>query len=278
MIIKQHSSKNEYCLSKSGHWVRNFTKPIVKAIDINDMNPLEDMKLIIDNEFKNNIKRYQTLELDNAPSKAVIIGDGYGFEQNLKLLEELPHDVMIIGVNGAFAKWQSQRRLDYYVVNNPYQECLYYYPQVIRSWPKCVASARTNPNFLEIYKGLLQVYAPVCGEHYSSFNTENFMCIDDYRSPICAAIVLSYKLRVRQLMLMSTLEMYKNERPGTEQLGNKLWIYPQQKTAHALIDANLYWLQKAKINVGYTETDPDYEFATYINATDLKRFFNDGQK
>ena len=57
-----------------------------------------------------------------------------------------------------------------------------------------------------------------------------------------------------------------------------LWIYPQQKIAHSLIDANLYWLKKAKIEVSYTETEPDYEFASYISVADLKKVFNDGQK
>ncbi len=278
MIIKNHPSKNEYCLSKSGHWVRNFTKPIVKPLDINEMNTPDDLKLIIENEFKNSLKRYQILDINSIHEKIIIIGDGYGFEKNIKLIEELPSDVTIIGVNGAFAKWQSQRRLNYYVVNNPYQECLYYYPQIIRSWPNCIASTRTLPHFLEVYKGFLQTYSPVIGESYSSFDKDNYVLIDDYRSPICAAIMLSYMFKVRKIVLMSTLELYKDERPGTELLNNNMWIYPQQKIAHALIDANLYWLQKAKISIGYTDTDPDYEFATYISVDSLKRFFDDGQK
>lgn len=278
MLIKNHVNKNEYCLSRSGHWVRNFTKPIIKPVDINDITPLNDIKLILENEFKNGLKKYQTLE-EGVHDKVVIIGDGYAFEESVKAIEELPPDVIVMGVNKSFAKWESQRRLNYYVVNNPYQECLYYYPQIIKTWPRCLASTRTNAHFLEVYKGSLYTYSPTTGDSYSGpcqATTNNL--IDDYRNAICAAVVLSYKFKVKKLVLMSTLEMYESERPGTGKVNDDLWIYPQQKMAHHLIDANLYWMQKAKINVGYTNSGLDYEFATYIKVADLKRFFNDGQK
>ena len=275
MIIKNHLNRNDYCLAKCGHWVRDFTKKIAKPCDINDITPLEDIKLIIENEFKNSLKRYQVAETNVTHDKVVIISDGYGFEKNVKLIEELSPDVIIIGVNGAFAKWKSERRLNYYIVNNPYQECLYYYPQIIRTWPKCIASTRTNPNFLDIYKGLLYVYSPTNGTSYSGITKEEYnFLIDDYRNPICAAIGLSYKYGVKKMLLMSTLEMYEKERPGSDIVKDGFWMYPQQKMAHALIDANLYWMKKAKIDVNYTDTEPDYEFATYINSGDIKRFFN----
>jgi hypothetical protein len=156
---------------------------------------------------------------------------------------------------------------------------LYYYPQLIKSWPKCIASTRTNAHFLEVYKGLLYTYSPTSGEVYSGpYTEENSVLIDDYRNAICAAVVLSYKFKVKKLALMSTLEMYTKERPGMDKVKDDLWVYPQQKVAHDLVDANLYWMQKAKINVAYTNSGLDYEFATYINVADLKRFFNDGQK
>lgn len=277
MIIKHHVNKNEYCLSRSGHWIRDFTKSVVTPADINDITPLEDMKLILDNEFKNSLKKYQTME-ETFHEKAIIIGDGYGFEDSIKAIEELSSDVVVIGVNKAFSRWKSARHLNYYVVNNPYQDCLYYYPQIVTTWPKCVASIRTYPHFLEVYRGLLCLYSPICGEIYSGPFKDNSFFIDDYRNAICAAIGLCYKFKVKKLMLMSTLEMYQDERAGTIPVKDGLWTYPQQKMAHDLIDANLYWMKKAKIDVGYTNSGLDYEFATYITLADLKRFFNDGQK
>lgn len=278
MIIKKHPNRNDYCLSKCGYWVRDFTKPIAKPIDINNMLSLEDMKLIIENEFKNSLKKYQPIE-ENMPShdNIIIIGDGYGFDRNLKAIESLPPNVVIIGVNGAFSKWKSQKRLNYYVVNNPYQDCLYSYPQIITNWPKLISSTRTLPHFLEVYGGQINTYYPTSGKDYSGFKNDAILSIDDYRNPMCAAIGLSYKFKASKILIMSSLEMYDNERPGTERVKNK-WIYPQQKIAHQLIDANLYWMQKAKIKIGYTDTEPDYEFATYIEIDDLKRFFSNGQK
>lgn len=278
MLIKNHINKNDYCLSRSGHWVRNFTKAATRPSDINDITSLEDMKIILDNEFKNGLKKYQTME-NTVHDKIVIIGDGYNFEDSVKAIESLPPDVIVFGINKAFAKWTSERRLNYYIVNNPYQECLYFYPQVVRFWPRCVASIRTFSPFLEAYQGVVYTYMPTESEAYSGpFRENTINQIDDYRNPVCAAVSLAYKFKVKKLALLSTLEMYTEERPGTFSVKGGLWTYPQQKTAHDLVDANLYWMQKAKINVAYANSGLDYEFATYITVADLKRFFNDGQK
>jgi hypothetical protein len=277
MLIKKHPNKNDYCLSKSGHWVRDFTKPIIKPFDINEMASIEDMKLALENELKNSLKSYQTIDSEEFyHDKIIIIGDGFGFENNLKLIDELPQDVTIMAVNGAFAKWTSHRRIGYYIINNPYQECLYFYPQIVRIWPKCIASQRSHPTFLENYKGVTYIYSPAKSESYSGVERfDGDSSIDDYRNPICAAINLAFRFKVKKLLLLSTLEMYKEERPGTELVKTGLWMYPQQLIAKALIDANLYWLQKAKIDTRYSDTEPDYEFATYISRGDLKGFFND---
>lgn len=280
MIIKNHINRNDYCLSKSGHWIRDFTKKLVKPHDINDIMTLEDIKLMIENEFKNEIKKYQTLEASGGliHEKVAIIGDGYGFQESMKIINDLPPDVTILGVNGAFAKWSSEKRLHYYIVNNPYNECLYFYPQIIRSWPKCIASIRTNPSFLEVYKGQLYTYIPANGETYKGISNDHNLFIDDYRNPICAAINIAYKFGAKKMLLMSTIEMYNEDRPGCELAKSGLWIYPQQRVAHSIIDANLYWMKKAKIDVSYLDSELDYEFATYIKVDELKRFFNDGQK
>ena len=72
---------------------------------------------------------------------------------------------------------------------------------------------------------------------------------------------------------MSVADLYKEERPGTEQTKDGLWVYPQQKMAHSLVDANLYWLQKAKIDIGYNDVGLDYKHATYITTDMIRRFF-----
>lgn len=274
MKIKKHKNKNEYALSKSGIWVRDFTKPLIKGLDINNLISIPDMQIMLENEIKNYDRLYQKIETEDfTHEKIVIIGDGYNNKDKQKLLDGLPPDVTVIGVNKSFAYWESSRRLNYYVVNNPYEECLFYYPSTVRVWPKCIASTRTNHEFLKNYRGTAYTYNAVADEVYSGARTESSYFVDDYRNPVCAAICLAYRFKVKRLLLLSILDLYEQERPGTES-HNGLWIYPQQTMAQSIIDTNLYWLQKAKINVAYNDSGPDYEFASYINDSEVKGYFN----
>jgi hypothetical protein len=274
MILKKHRNKNDYCLSRSGHWVRDFTKPLSRPLDINNLIPISDMTIMLQNETSNHGRIYQNIESENINHpKILIIGDGYAFEEVQESLKDLPTDVIIMGVNGTLNRWKSSKRINYYIINNPYEESLLYL-QNTKNLPKCIASTRTYSNFLKDYKGLTFTYAPVIDEVYSGIRTECSSFIDDYRNPICAAISLSYKFKVKKLMIMSVTELYKEERPGMRKTKDDLWIYPQQEMALSLIDANFYWLQKAKIDVGYNDKGSDYEFATYISTDTIRRFFS----
>lgn len=276
MLVKNHYNKNDYCLSSSGHWVRNFTKPIAKAIDINELIPPEDVKLILENEIKNDIKHYPIMEAESQIHENVlIIGDGLGHEETLAVIEELPANVAIIGVNGIFSKWSSKRKLNYYIVNNPYKECINYFPQSLSYWPKCIASIRTYPKFLEAFQGKKFIYYPATTVGYSGVRCNYDYFIDDYRNPVCAALGIAYKFKAKRVVLASVLELFKQGRSGMERLNEETWFYPQQKMAHSLIDANLYWLQKAKINVHYTQRSLDYKYATYISLKEMRGFFNE---
>lgn len=276
-MIKKEKNKNEYILACDGMWVRDFTKPMAKAYDVNDnLLSLEDMKIILANEEINCQKIYQKIDTEDIiHDKIVVVSDGTEFNNIQPILEKLPNDVVIFGVNGAFANWKSQRRLTYIIINNPYEESIYYYPPIIRHWPKCITSTRTNPVFVSNYKGLVYVYKPTPNTGYSGPRSDFNYFIDDYRNPVCASIGLAYKFRVKKLLLLSILDLYEQERPGTEKTKDGKWVYPQQKTAHALIDANLYWLKKANIKVGYNDVGLDYNNATYISEKDIKGFFDE---
>ena len=101
MQIKKHKNKNDYCLSKSGHWVRDFTKPIIKPFDINQMNTLEDMNLFLDNEFKNSLKSYSGIDSEEfRHDNILIIGDGFRLEDSLSLIDQLPQKY-----NNHCSKW-----------------------------------------------------------------------------------------------------------------------------------------------------------------------------
>jgi hypothetical protein len=272
--IKKHRNKNDYTLAKNGIWVRDFTKPLTQGIDINNLIPIDDMQIMLRNEIQNHDKLYQKIETEDFNhEKIVIIGDGYQYKEKQKIVEGLSNDVVVIGVNKAFATWECSRRLNYYVVNNPYEDCLFYYPPIVRSWPKCIASKRTCPEFVKSYRGTVYLYNPVVDNYYGGIQKENNYFVDDYRNSICAAICLAYRFKVKKLLLLSLLDLYEEARPGADNCKN-LWIYPQQKDAQSIIDANLYWLQKAKISIMCNDIAPDYEFASYINDSDCKGYLD----
>jgi hypothetical protein len=275
--IKKHNNKNEYAYAGYNTWVRNFTKTSVKPYDINDdMLSLDDIKLILANEESNGQKIYQKVDTEDfVHEKIVIVSDGYKFKDAQKIIDSLPSDVVIMGVNGAFANWQNQtKRLNYIVINNPYEECVYYYPTIIKHWPKCIASIRSNAPFISSYKGFVYVYKPTPNVAYSGFNSEFESFIDDYRNPVCAAICLSHKFKVKKLLILSISDLYADNRPGTEKVKDDLFIYPQQKMAHSLIDANLYWLDKTGVKTRFNDAGLDYRYASYIREDEVKDFFN----
>lgn len=272
MIIKKQAN-NEFCLVQGGLWVRDFTKPFSKQLDINNLIPPHDMMLLIDNELKNSERLWQKVETESfSHANIVIVGDGYHFNEKHRLLETIKEDVAVIGINQTLSRWQINRKMHYYLVNNPYQECLTFLPQQQRVWPRCIASCRTNPEFIKKYNGLVYLYSPSPSENYSPSKDADFL-IDDYRNPVCAAIHLAHKFEVKKLLVLCPDEAYDERREGMERLKNNLWMYPQQKIANALMGGSLYWLAKAGVKVGYHGNGPENEGIAYIREGEVSSFF-----
>lgn len=279
MRIKKSSNGNQYLLTEQSRWVRNFTKPIVPFLDINHTISPEDYFVFLKNEVQNGIKRYTWIDSEKIyHPRIVIISDGFEFSKRHKMLEDLPKDTAIIGVNRSLAKWDvPSRSMNYYVVNNPYGECMKYLPRGNRTLPKCIASARTNYEFLENYRGTKYRYYPVNESKYATLGAkETSWQIDDYRNPICAAIGLAYRFGVEQLLLLCCDDVFKEERPGATKLDNGLWIYPQQEIATGLIDGNLHWLQSQQHAEVYVKNCSDgllLKNASYINEEKIATFW-----
>ncbi len=275
MQIKRHKNKNEYYYAGSGLWVRNFTKPLVVATDINELIPEADMPVLLENEVENHKKTTQQIDTENFDHpNIVIVSDGYQFSDKHKLLESLPQGAVVMGVNGALIHWQAQRRLNFYVVNNPYPECMNFLPSKVLGWPRSISSARTYPPFLERYGGVQYQYSPTPDRHYSGVKSDADYFIDDYRNPVCAAIGITYHFKVKKLLLLCCDEVFDNDRPGSQKLKNGLYTYPQQKMAQDLIDGNLYWLMASGVKIGNHSSGPDCVNATYITAEEIAKFFN----
>ena len=69
-----------------------------------------------------------------------------------------------------------------------------------------------------------------------------------------------------------TSDSFAGERPGAELLENGLYQYPQQRVAHELIDAKLFWLKYLpyqEISIMYNSNGLKFENATYIEEDEI---------
>lgn len=279
MRIKKTTNGNQYLLTPQNKWVRNFTNTKMPFVDINNTIESKDHFVFLQNEVKNGFGRMQWIDSEIISHQDIlIVSDGYDFHEKHKILANLPKSVIIIAVNGALAKWNvSNRAINYYVVNNPYAECMRYLPRRAKVLPKCIASTRTYNEFVESYRGMKYRYYPV---NESSYNTlgqkEVNWQIDDYRNSVCAAIGLAFRFGVERLLMLCCDDSFKDERAGALQLQNGLWMYPQHEIAHGLIDGNLYWLKNQPyqdVLIGDCSSGPKYKNATYIEQDNILSFF-----
>lgn len=283
MRIKKYKS-NQYVLSADGTWVRD---PFKNSSPL-DVNPFrsEDYSLIFNNEYKNKRKKYPILENNaNVFKNIIIVSDGYDFKSKQKILSEVPNDVCILAANGALKYWDlvgeecpqaMRRRINYYVTSNPYEECLLSLPDKHRYYPNCIASMRTNPEFLESYRGQKILFNPVKNENFSCKIDNLGTTIDDYRNVICACINLACNFKVDKLMLFCCDDSFNQERPSSIELENGLWAYEQQIKSNQIIDALLQWFKKENIEVSDYSSGPKLSNATYIKTEEeVKDFFRE---
>lgn len=280
MRIKKFKN-NEYVFC-DGIWVRNFCKTS-SPLDINSISP-EDIEILLQNELLN--ARTSGLQLDDLNSvemrNLIIISDGYGWNEKQFVLGGIPNTLAkTIGVNGSLAKWKMvgeksevQRTMTFYLVNNPYGECMGYPPKKHRYYPNLIASTRTNPDFFAQYKSLPFFYRPSRNINYScSAHDQNLMTLDDYRNPVCAAISFAWKKGVKNLVLFCCDESFEDERPGSVRMDNGLYQYPQQIMCQNVIDGQLSWLKKAGVRVADCSSGIKYKNAEYIESDQIRNFF-----
>lgn len=283
-MIKIHKTKNKY-LCKDGFFIRDFTDSSKIPLDLNKFNSNLDNDLFVTNEFENFSQRYQNIDNENINiNTIVIVSDGYDFAKRHAILSKLDkNNVKILAVNSALKKWtlvgeqaEEKRAINFYVVNNPYNDCMVFLPNKHRYYPHCIASSRTNPEFLKSYRGNKYIYTPVEDDNYSGIDRGAEYKIDDYRSPICAAIALSWHFRANKIVLFCCDDSFNDERAGATKLENNLWCYPQQLISQNIVDGMCYWLKTKKIEIGDYSSGRKLEHATYIeNEEQLLRYIQD---
>ena len=162
MRIKKHSNKNEYLLTEDGLWVRNFCKKGVPKRDVNQLASQEDYQIFLENELAIRKLRIPSIETP-VYHNIIIVSDGFDFSKKQKLLAKFPSKkVTIIAVNRSLANWklvgdncpaELKRAVTFFLVNNPYKECMKYVPTKHRYFPRCIISNRTNFEFVHTYRG-----------------------------------------------------------------------------------------------------------------------------
>lgn len=273
--IKKHSNRNHYLHVGDNLWVRNPGIVGVPYADINHLTSTADYPTLLRNELVNERMRYPWVDTEKIRSeKAVIISDGFDFAEKHDLIAALPKDVDIFAINGALIKWTSKKRSpNFYVINNPYNEALHYLPK--SNFVKCIASARTNYEFLQKYKGIKYRYYPASDSRYCGIDSKDCLYrVDDYRNPMCAAINLLYRFGVKRLALAFCDEVFAEQRPASILGENGMSYYPQHLKANSLIDGNLYWLKKNNLcKVVQNTAGPKLKTATYIPVEEMAQFF-----
>jgi hypothetical protein len=282
MRIKKFKN-NEYILAE-GVWVRNPSCE-ARALDINALCRGE-LDLFLANEEKNaRIHHMQMEEMSGvAMENVVIASDGFEWQERQKVLARLPNsEVKVLGVNGSLARWsmvgedaEFKRTMTFYVVNNPYCECVSFLPKRHRYYPNLVASTRTNPRFLEEYKGQPYLYRPTPDLDYSGL-WDDGTTLDDYRNPVCAAISLAVRNGAKRVLLLCCDEAFKEDRPGATRMENGLFQYPQQIMCQKIIDRQLLWLGRMGVLAGDCSSGVKYENAEYIGIEDVEKFFKKEQ-
>ena len=278
--IKSNPDGNKYILTNENMWVRKFTAEGISFVDINKTIKQSDHFVFLENEVKNNLQKHTWIDSENYDMrKVLIVSDGYDFSNKHKILANIPKDVTIIGVNGSLNKWSiPNRSLNWYLSNNPYEECLHYLPRRNKILPKCIISPRTNHKFVSSYKGLKYKYYPVNEDGYTTLGKNEIgWQVDDYRNPICAAIGIAYTFGAEKICLFCCDDSFETFRDGSEKLENGLYQYPQQRTAHGLIDGLFYWLKNHEyydFDIVDCSSGKEYDNATYIKEEGILPFFN----
>jgi hypothetical protein len=263
---------NEY-ISAGGIWVRNFTKQS-PPMNISAMVDVKDHHILLANEQKNRQQGYGNIAEEKlALENVIIVSNGYDVQKRQEFISKLPTNVFVFGVNRILHKWQlldpnvqSKRAINLYVANNPYAECLtYLHPKY---YPSCVASIRTNAEFISRYKGRLYFYEPTPDVQFG-FDTRQAYCIDDYRNPVCAAIDLAFRCGAKRIMLLCCDSSFEGSRDAAVELENGLYTYPQHIRLQDIIDAKMFWLTRYKdriIKVCDYSSGRKYANIPYINT------------
>lgn len=281
MRIKK-KNYNEYLIIDEGIWIRNFTLPESPPLDQNlHLFTPEDLTLCLNNETQNYKLKLPPISSEQFfYDTVVVVSDGFDFETKKSILMKLTNNVCIIGTNNVLSKWSEGRfrPMTYYVVNNPYSDCLRFLPRKNEYFPTCIASSKTYSPFIKkfIDTNVVYFYTTTPNRYYSGIeHSATHYYIDDYRNPICAALGLAYRFMAKKILLFCHDDCFLDERPTSVKVDNNLWAYPQQLLSNSIINAYLYWFKDLGTTLRYHSTGLKLSNAEYIPLEGISTFLED---
>jgi hypothetical protein len=270
--IKKYKN-NEYALTEHSIWVRN---PIsrLQPSDINHLTSDKDYRIFVDNEL--HVLSLNLMPLGEHKVKydnCIIVSDGYNFNDCQEKIKNINEPCLIIGINGSLKKWKPEVcAMQFYLVNNPYQECCSFLPSN-KYFPNCIVASRTNTEFIKRYKGVMYLYSPTYESKFDAFHKSKGFRLDDYRNPLCAALSTALFFNANKIALLCCDNSLKDHRPGTEQLSNGLYSYPQHKIVHNITDAMAFFIKRDKPETQIANFSDGWEYENIKSHSDLAKFF-----
>jgi len=273
--VWEHPNKNDYVLVDPNIWVRNFTKHVSAATDLNNLYNENEFELLLKNEMAASFFNVPYLsDVLTTNKNAIILNNGYGYKESKELIESLERDkYYIICLNNTFKMWSNnKRRPDLFIVNNPYPDCLSQIPQNTEG-TQCICSTRTNMNFYESYKGYILKYASTSNNNFVSGKIPATVTkLDEYRNPVCSAIHFCWLNKIKNILFVGCTVGTNDEREGTQKYG-EFYKLPSQIQSDKIIDAMLMWYKvgnKDATLCSYGKTG-SFKFSTELDYEDLKK-------
>ena len=267
--VKRHKNRNEYALTEN-FWVRNFNSPDVKPTDVNRLFEENELKNVLDNEIKNSKMGIPVLTKDLANiENLIIVSDGFRFNEHKKIIK-LKENFKILVLNHAMRFWESPQFPSFMLMNNSTDMAMSAMP--LGQMPQLIVSRRTYHQFLRAYQNNMYLYDPVPDEYYQSSTAKDSPAyLDDYRNPICAAISFANFINVRNIFLFGCSYSYGQNRPGTIQVAENAFQYPQQQLGDKIIDLNLFWYKFGNKNrqIFHVGLENSYKFSKYLRFEDF---------
>lgn len=270
---------HRYALSPGGIWVRDFVSTKQTGPDISNITKVEERGVLLLNRILNRAAKPNVQDMNpKKRPKVLVVSDGLGFKDIGPVLEGLPKDVYVIGVNRALSKWGADwRPMNLFLANSPYQDAMrMLWKHRNKPWPPCLVSSRVFPGFLEAYEGPLFLYEPACEENFAWRVESGCLRLDDYRNPVCAAVCLAERCLVDRLAFLCCDDSFREERAGSVPAREGHWCYPAQIVAHGVIDSMLGWMESCgREGVRFADSShgPEYTHANYIPKEALAAFF-----